>query len=154
FWARIAEAARFSPLQPLPIERLLGDHSLSLSPAFFAFDLMTKVLSPYQFNPFNFNPLRDTIAASVDFERVRTGPLKLFLCATNVRTGKVKIFPQNEICVGRTLASACLPFMFHAVEIEGEHYWDGGYMGNPAIYPLIYDCQAADVVVVHINPIL
>jgi NTE family protein len=153
FWARIADAARFSPLQPLPIERLMHDHSLSLSPAFFFFDLMTKVLSPYQFNPFNFNPLRDTIAASVDFERVRKGPLKLFLCATNVRTGKVKIFTQKEMCVDRTLASACLPFMFQAVEIQGEHYWDGGYMGNPAIFPLIYDCQSSDVVIVHINPI-
>jgi NTE family protein len=154
FWGRIAEAARFSPLQPLPLEKLMHDHSLSLSPAFFFFDLMTKVLSPYQFNPFNFNPLRDTIAKSVDFERVRNGPLKLFLCATNVRTGKVKIFTQNEMCADRTLASACLPFMFQAVEIEGEHYWDGGYMGNPAIFPLIYDCKSSDVVIVHINPIL
>jgi NTE family protein len=154
FWARIAEAARFSPLQPLPIERMMHDHSLSLSPAFFFFDLMTKVLSPYQLNPFNFNPLRDTIAASVDFERVRQGPLKLFLCATNVRTGKVRIFTKDEMCVDRTLASACLPFMFQAVEIQGEHYWDGGYMGNPAIFPLIYDCTSADVVIVHINPIV
>jgi NTE family protein len=154
FWARIAEAARFSPLQPLPVERLMHDHSLSMSPAFFIMDLMTKILSPYQLNPCNFNPLRDIIARSVDFERVRQGPLKLFLCATNVRTGKVKIFTQNEMCIDRTLASACLPFMFHAVEIEGEHYWDGGYMGNPAIFPLIYDCKSPDVVIVHINPIL
>ena len=154
FWARIAEAARFSPLQPTPVERLLHDHSLSLSPAFFAFDLMTRMLSPYQFNPLNVNPLRDTLAASVDFERVRSGPLKLFLCATNVRTGKARIFKREELTVEHVLASACLPFMFQAIEIDGQHYWDGGYMGNPAIFPLIYDCQSADVVVVHINPMM
>ncbi len=154
FWARIAEAARFSPLQPTPVERLLHDHSLSFSPAFLVMDLMTRILSPYQLNPYNFNPLRDTLAASVDFERVRGGPLKLFLCATNVRSGKVRVFNKAEIGVDQVLASACLPFMFQAVEIDGEHYWDGGYMGNPAIFPLIYDCASTDVVVVHINPMM
>ena len=89
----------------------------------------------------------------VDFEKLqRDCAVKLFLSATNVRTCKVKIFTGEEICVDAVLASACLPFMFQAVEIDGEHYWDGGYMGNPAIFPLIYNCDSADVVIVHINP--
>ena len=88
-------------------------------------------------------------------ERLRAGSdIKLFLSATNVRSGKVRIFKTDEVTPDAVLASACLPFMFQAVEIDGEPYWDGGYMGNPAIYPLIYDCQSADVVIVHINPIL
>jgi NTE family protein len=153
FWQRVSDAARFSVLQPSPLDRMLHDHSLSYSPAFFVMDLMTRMLSPYQFNPFNINPLRDALAASVDFERVRAqSPVKLFLSATNVRSGKVKLFKNADMSVDAVLASACLPFMFQAVEIDGEAYWDGGYMGNPAIFPVIYDCQSADVVIVHINP--
>ena len=79
--------------------------------------------------------------------------LKLNLCATNVRTGKIKVFSNTEITPDAVMASACLPFMFQAVEIDGEAYWDGGYMGNPAIFPLIYGCESADVVIVHINPL-
>jgi NTE family protein len=153
FWQRVADAARYSVLQPTPMERLFHDHSLTYSPAFFAFDLMTRLLSPYQFNPFNVNPLRDALAASVDFERVRKhSPVKLFLSATNVRSGKVKLFKNEDMSVDAVLASACLPFMFQAVEIDGEAYWDGGYMGNPAIFPVIYDCKSTDIVIVHINP--
>lgn len=154
FWRRISHSAIFSPLQPTVFDRLAHNHALDGSPAFVVFDLMTRLLSPYEFNPLNHNPLRDVIAASVDFDRLRRGaPVKLFLSATNVCTGKVKIFKNNEITVDAVLASACLPFMFQAVEVDGAHYWDGGYMGNPAIYPLIYNCDCADVVIVHINPI-
>src|SRR5262249_23084953 len=80
-------------------------------------------------------------------------PIKLFLSATNVRTGKVKVFEGREIDARHVLASSCLPFLFQAVEIDGEHYWDGGYMGNPAIFPLIYNCASRDIVIVHINPL-
>ena len=100
-----------------------------------------RVFSPYQFNPLNFNPLRHILEQSVDFERLRASPqIKLFLSATNVRSGKVRIFKTEEVTPDAVLASACLPFLFQAVEIDGEAYWDGGYMGNPAIYPLIYEC--------------
>jgi len=154
FWRRISHSSMFSPLQPTAWDRLTHNHALESSPAFLAFDLMTRLLSPYEFNPFNLNPLRDVLAESVDFERLRAGcAAKLFLSATNVCSGKVKVFTNPEISVDAVLASACLPFMFQAVEIDGEHYWDGGYMGNPAIYPLIYNCDSADVVIVHINPI-
>jgi NTE family protein len=154
FWRNIAKAARSSPLQPSIIDRMLHNHGLDFTPAFVMLDLMTRLFSPYQLNPLNINPLRDILEQSVDFERLqRCTCAKLFLSATNVRTGKVKIFKTSEITPDVVLASACLPFMFQAVEIDGEAYWDGGYMGNPAIFPLIYDCISTDVVIVHINPL-
>ncbi len=155
FWRKIAGSAMFSPLQPTLIDRLFHNHSLELSPAFMMMDIMTRVFSPYETNPFNYNPLRNVLEAAVDFEKLRhDSPLRLFLSATNVRQGKVRVFRNPEITSDAVLASACLPFMFQAVEIDGEPYWDGGYMGNPALFPLIYDCESRDIVVVHINPIM
>jgi NTE family protein len=154
FWQRIAQAACASPLQPSLLDRITGSHRLDFNPAFQTFDLLSRLFSPYQFNPLNFNPLRAVLEQSVDFQRLRAGsPIKLFLSATNVRSGKVRVFRNAEITPDAVMASACLPLMFQAVEIEGEAYWDGGYMGNPAIFPLIYECTSSDVVVVHINPI-
>jgi NTE family protein len=118
------------------------------------FEVVSRFLSPYQLNPFNYNPLRQLIRQIIDFERLRQGSaVKLFLSATNVRTGKIKVFTDKEITADCVLASACLPFLYQAVEIDGEHYWDGGYMGNPALFPLIYSCQSRDVLIVHVNPI-
>jgi len=118
------------------------------------FELVSRFLSPYQLNPFNYNPLRQLIQRVIDFERLRQdSAIKLFLSATNVRTGKIKVFADKEITADCVLASACLPFLYHAVEVDGEHYWDGGYMGNPALFPLIYSCQSRDVLIVHVNPI-
>lgn len=154
FWRRVAHAGMISPLQPTWFERAQHNHSLENSPAFVMFDLVTRLYSPYQFNPLNYNPLRKVLEESVDFDMLREkSALKLFLSATNVRTGKVKIFSNDELSADAVLASACLPFMFQAVTINGEAYWDGGYMGNPAIFPLIYKCDSRDIVVVHINPI-
>ena len=155
YWKRVAKAGELSPLRPNIFDKLLGFTSTGESPAFLAFDLMTRILSPYQFNPLNLNPLRTLLQQSVDFDALRSDkcPVKLFLSATNVRTGKVKIFGNDEITTDAVLASSCLPFLFQAIEIDGEAYWDGGYMGNPAIFPLIYGCESHDVVIVHINPI-
>jgi len=155
FWRRISHAAANGPLQPTWFDRMTGNRSLELSPAFITFDLMSRLFSPYQFNPLNYNPLKDVLEQSVDFERLRTHccPVKLFLTATNVRTGKIKVFDNDALTSSAVLASGCLPFLFHAVEIDGEFYWDGGYMANPAIFPLIYNCKSADVVVIHINPL-
>lgn len=155
FWRKIANSARLSPLQPTLIDRMMHNHSLELSPAFMMMDIMTRVFSPYETNPYNYNPLRKALEAVVDFEKLRAeSPVKLFLSATNVRQGKVRVFKNEEITADAVLASACLPFMFQAVEIEGEPYWDGGYMGNPALFPLIYECESRDIVVIHINPIM
>ena len=155
FWSQISHAALASPLQPSWFDRVSANHSLQFSPAFVAFDLISRLFSPYEFNPFNHNPLRDALIQSVDFDALSKSdcPIKLFLAATNVRTGKVKVFERKEVSADRTLASACLPFLFQAVEIDGEAYWDGGYMGNPALFPLIYNCETQDIVIVHINPL-
>jgi NTE family protein len=153
FWRRVAHSALFSPLQPSLFDRLTHNHGLENSPAHLVFDILSRLLSPYQLNPLNYNPLRNVLEAVVDFERLNRGSaIKLFLSATNVRTCKVRIFTCREVTADAVLASACLPFISQAVEIDGEAYWDGGYMGNPAIFPLIYECRSPDVVVVHINP--
>jgi NTE family protein len=156
FWRRVSHAAVFSPLQPSIVDRMLNNRSLENSPAYVAFDMMSRLMSPQQFNPFNFNPLRRVLEQSMDFEALRSAKckLKLNICATNVRTGKVKVFTNDEISCDAVMASACLPFLYRAVEIDGEAYWDGGYMGNPAIYPLIYHCETPDVLIVHINPMM
>ena len=154
FWRRVSHAAALSPMQPTILDRLMGNRSLENSMPYLAFDMMTRLMSPYQFNPFNINPLRQVLEESVDFDVFKQTrcQLKLSLCATNVRTGKIKVFSNNEISPDAVMASACLPFLFQAVEIDGEAYWDGGYMGNPAIFPLIYGCESPDVLIVHINP--
>jgi len=119
------------------------------------FDTMIRVFSPYQLNPFNFNPLRQVLEQHVDFDRLRhTNGIHVHLCATNVETGKVRIFNRGELSADVVLASACLPQLFQTIEIDGSHYWDGGYIGNPAIFPLIYNSKSCDVVIVHINPIV
>jgi NTE family protein len=156
FWRAVSEAgARFSPYRPLPWAAHLGEFSLDYSPGYFLMDMATRLFSPYQLNPWNFNPLRDVLERHVDFAAMRRhSAIKLFLAATNVETCKVRIFQCGDITADAVLASACLPFMFQAVEIDGQFYWDGGYLGNPAIYPLIYDCGSRDVVIVHLNPIV
>jgi NTE family protein len=119
------------------------------------FDAFTHTVSPYQSNPLNFNPLRDVLESVVDFKEFQTcRHMRVFVCATNVRTGKPRVFVNHEVTCDAVLASACLPNLFQAVEIEGEAYWDGGYVGNPAIFPLIYETQTLDIMVVHINPLI
>ncbi|MBL8674946.1 MAG: patatin-like phospholipase family protein [Rhodospirillales bacterium] len=154
FWRNISEAARFSPLQPTPFDRLTNGWNLDSSPAFLTFDLLSRMLSPYQTNPANINPLRDVLERSVDFQRLEgCRAVKLFISASNVRTGKIRVFQSGEITADVLLASACLPFMFQAITIGGDPYWDGGYMGNPAVYPLIYGAESRDVVIVQVNPL-
>jgi NTE family protein len=150
FWRRISHAAMKSPLQPTLLDRLLGDHSKAQSRGFVFSELLTRLFLPYEFNPLNQNPLRQVLLDSVDFAALSptTCPIKLYLAATNVRTGKIKVFDNSEIGVDAVLASACLPFLFQAVEIDGEAYWDGGYAGNPPIY----NCSSSDVLIVQLSP--
>lgn len=158
FWTEISAAGRlYSPVQTLPWEKALqafGCHS-EFSPTFIAFQALTHLFSPYQLNPFNFNPLKDVLTKVVDFDALCkcSETTRIFLSATNVRTGKIRVFGNSELTADAVMASACLPYVFQAVEIDGEHYWDGGFMGNPAIFPLIYSGTATDVIIVHINPI-
>jgi predicted acylesterase/phospholipase RssA len=154
-WHQISQAALTSPLQPTLLERLFGNHSASQSAGFVFFELMTRLFSPYEFNPLNRNPLREVLLDSIEFDALSPTicPIKLFLAATNVRTGKIRVFDNSEIGVDAVLASTCLPFLFQAVEIDGEAYWDGGYAGNPAIFPLIYNCSSPDVLIVQLSPV-
>jgi NTE family protein len=153
FWDGVCESARASPLQRTPFDQMFGGWSLDRSPAYLWFDIMSRIVSPYELNPLNLNPLRDLVESLIDFERVRASPVKLFLSATNVETGRTKVFTKEELSVDHVMASACLPFMFQAVEIDSVPYWDGGYMGNPPLWPLFDASESDDVVIVQINPI-
>ena len=116
--------------------------------------LWSRSVSPYQSNPLDINPLQDFLESKIDFERLAAfKALKVFVVATAVTTGKAEVFTGKRLTAKAVMASACLPTVFQAVEIDGEHYWDGGYSGNPAIHPLIYECDSRDIVLVQINPI-
>ncbi|MEQ8356120.1 MAG: patatin-like phospholipase family protein [Kiloniellaceae bacterium] len=154
FWKAVSDAARQSPIRRSPIDIFMNNWNLDTSPAYLFLDLLGRVASPYEVNPLNINPLRDLVARLVNFERVRAcHHLKLFVSATNVETGRVKVFGREELTVDMVMASACLPFLYQAVEIDGVPYWDGGFMGNPALFPFFNASRSNDVVVVQINPI-
>ncbi|WP_298624421.1 patatin-like phospholipase family protein [uncultured Legionella sp.] len=153
FWQRVSDAARFSPFQRGPLDILSGNWTLDHSPLFIAFDLASRLFSPYDLNPAALNPLRDILVESINFSTLFESPIKLFITATNVKTGHGKVFRNKEITPDVLLASACLPSMFQAIEIDGEPYWDGGYTGNPTITPLIQECASSDTVLVQINPV-
>jgi NTE family protein len=152
YWQRVSRAAAFSPLQRSPLDRLMGRWTLDTSPAYVVMDLMSRLFSPYDLNPLGFDPLRRVLAESIDFNRLAHSPLKLFITATRVRTGRGRIFRNGEITAEVLLASACLPTMFRAIEIDGEPYWDGGFAGNPTITPLVRESNAQDTILVQINP--
>jgi NTE family protein len=155
FWRAVSDAARLSPIRRSPWDRLRGSYSLDGSPAYLAFEGLSRMLSPYQLNPLGLNPLRDVVARQVDFANVNACPdVRVYVTATNVRTGQPRVFGPGEVTIDAVMASACLPQMHPAVEIDGEAYWDGGFTGNPALYPLVARHDAPDIVVVQINPIV
>jgi len=154
FWELISKSAKTGPLQPSFLDKMAGNGNLDYSPGYHFFDALSRMMSPYQLNPTNANPLRDVLSEVIDFDFMhRESKVRLFICASNVMTGRHKVFTEKEVSVDAVLASACLPFMFQAVEIDGQHYWDGGYMGNPPLYPLFYYTKTQDVLIVQINPI-
>jgi NTE family protein len=153
FWRRVSRDALFSPLRRSPLDVLMGRWTLDTSPVFLAFDLASRLFSPYDLNPLGANPLRDILAECVDFGRVAQAPIRLFVTATNVRTGRGRVFRNAELSPEVLLASGCLPTMFQAIEIDGEAYWDGGYMGNPTITPLVRECASKDTLLVQVNPV-
>src|SRR5271165_1559518 len=153
FWRRVSDAARFSPFQRGPLDVILGRWSLDSSPIYVAMDLMSRVVSPYTLNPMGKNPLREILAELIDFEVLAQSPIHVFITATNVRTGRGKVFKNEAVTPDVLLASACLPTMFQAIEIDGEPYWDGGYSGNPTLTPLVRECKSHDTILVQINPV-
>jgi NTE family protein len=155
FWRAVSDAARFSPVQRNWWSRVAGNFNLDRSPGYLFFDNLTRLFSPYELNPLDINPLRDLVASTVDFHRVNAcvSP-KIFVTATNVRTGHARVFTQPHLSVETIMASACLPSVYQAVEIDGEAYWDGGYSGNPALHPLVDNTDCRDMVIVQINPMI
>ncbi|QBR70541.1 patatin [Beijerinckiaceae bacterium] len=154
FWRSVSDTGALSTIEKKLYEALFQDWPLQEKFAYWWTDFLTHYSSPYQFNPFNINPLRDHLLKTVDFAKVRAlTELKLFVAATNVRTGMIKVFEGPELTADHVMASACLPYVFQAVKIDGVAYWDGGYMGNPALFPLFYKTACPDVVIVQINPI-
>jgi len=148
FWRRASLDGSLSPAQRALLGLMLGFWSKAWT------NVIAPRFSPYRTNPLNINPLRDAIEALIDFDRVRAcNDVALFVSATNVWTGKVAIFKTQELTADHLMASACLPTVFQAVEIDGVPYWDGGYMGNPALFPLIYESVTDDILLVQINPL-
>jgi NTE family protein len=153
FWKSVSDAALLSPFRRSPLDIVLGRWSLDSSPAFLFFDLMARVFSPYDLNPRGINPLTNILAECIDFGRLAKSSMMLFVTATNVRTGRGRVFRNAELTPDVLLASACLPTMFQAIEIDGEPYWDGGFAGNPTITPLIRECDSTDTILVQVNPV-
>ncbi len=155
FWKAVSKAGQNSPIRRSPIDKWRGTWSLDSSPGYVWFDLLNRIASPYDTNPLGINPLRQLVEDFVDFEKVRDcKDMPIFISATNVETGRVRVFSREEITLDVVMASACLPFMFHAVEIEGVPYWDGGYMGNPVLFPFIDHSPSSDIAIVQINPVV
>ena len=153
FWQRVADSARFSPIRRTPLDVVLGRWTLDTSPFYLAFDMASRVFSPYDLNLSRANPLHQVLAESVDFAQVASSPIRLFVTATNVHTGRGRVFRNAELTPDVLLASACLPTLFRAIEIDGEPYWDGGYAGNPTITPLVRECESRDTLLVAVNPV-
>ncbi|PJI42282.1 MAG: alpha/beta hydrolase [Ferrovibrio sp.] len=153
FWKRVADAAALSPFRPTLLDQWFKFGGIDYSPSYQLMELSTKLASPYQTLTGGDNPLREILEATIDCDSLHDCiSLKLFVCATDVLEGKIKVFQNQELSIDVLLASACLPQLFQAVKIGKSYYWDGGYMGNPPIFPIIYNCDCRDVLIVQINP--
>lgn len=153
FWKRVSASSQFSPMQPNWLEGSLYPGGLDYSPGYQMFNLVTSVFSPYDLNPLDVNPFKEVLLDLIDFDELKKSDRELFVCATNVKKCKPKVFGLSEMSVDALLASACLPQVFKAVEIDGESYWDGGYMGNPPIYPLIDGTDSNDILILKVNTV-
>jgi len=154
FWRDVSSSGQtFSPFSLSQPGAAASGYNFDKQPAYQWLNGFFRTFSPYEFNPLNLNPLREIARRHVDEAALRRCEIPLFITATSVRTGQARVFTGTELSIDALLASACLPFLFQAVEIGGEPYWDGGYTGNPAIYPLIYHSDALDFLLVKINPL-
>ena len=152
FWEAVGEiGALFAPFQA---QRALLANGFNAGAD--AFDAFMRLWSPAQLNPFDLNPLRDILERQVDLDALRHSPaMRLYVCATNVTTGEPRVFSGEDLSIAALLASACLPFLYRAVEIDGVPYWDGGYAGNPVLAPLIDGASrdnGRDVLLIQLNP--
>jgi len=155
FWHEIGGLARFGFSQPSPLDQWLGHWNVDTSPMTSMMETFQHMFSPYQINPLNLNPLRDVLVKMLDIKTIQCAEtIKIFICATNVETGRPRVFERHELTVDAIMASSCLPMTFQAVNIDGKPYWDGGYVGNPSLFPLIYECESPDIALVQINPLV
>ena len=154
FWRAASLGGDLPPLQRAVLNRLFSLLPGEDSPPFNWLNMWAKYLSPYDLNPLNINPLKDLIERYVDFESLRADTRPIFIAATNVQTGRLHIFPHDKISAEAVMASACLPAVFRAVEIDGVSFWDGGYLGNPVLYPFFRSTDSEDVLIVQINPLV
>jgi len=153
FWHRMSEISDLNPIRRNCYDMITGDWNLDRSPAALMIELTNLFFSPYQLNPANYTRMRVLLEEFIDVPTLRAAePFRLFVAATNVRSGLPRIFSREEITIDALMASSCVPTTYQAVEIDGEAYWDGGYSGNPPLWPLIYQCESPDVVIVEINP--
>ncbi|CAO3421232.1 patatin-like phospholipase family protein [Azospirillum endophyticum] len=153
FWERVSAAGRLGPIRPSVTDRLLGRWNVDHAPGSHLVDWARRWVSPYRTQSADFHPLRGLLGELVEPELIRRSGLRLFVSATNVRTGALRLFDETEVEVDHLLASACLPNLFRAVRIDGQDYWDGGYLANPPLSPLAEACPGADLLVVAINPL-
>jgi NTE family protein len=153
FWDAVASKTPFAAMNEAPATLIPAGADMSPSGSVKALVSMARYFSPYQLNPLDINPLRDILAKQIDFERLRAqGTIKLFIAATEVRTGRLRLFRSHELTLDALLASACLPTMHRPIEIDGEAYWDGGLSANPPLFPLVHQCNARDLMVVLLHP--
>ena len=152
-WRRVAQLAPFSPARITPLERLVHGWNADWTPGHFFFDLASRLLSPYQLNPLGLDPVREILVELIDFDGLKgRGAIPLFIAATNLRDGGRRIFTNAELSPDVLIASACLPTLHHAVKLDDGHYWDGGFSANPPLLPLLEQCDGAEILLVHVNP--
>jgi NTE family protein len=153
FWQTLAQIARLNPLRPSALETLAFGRDLELAATSIMRDMLSRVVSPYQFNPLDVNPLRQVLSDFVDIDAIRNpGAIRLLIAATNAETGAARLFANEDLTLDVLLASACLPQVSQAVKLDDGYYWDGGFTSNPPLLPLIERTAARDVVLVRLNP--
>lgn len=156
FWRRISEVgmAAFNPYQSTPMQAISRAWNIDYSPATMVLDVVAQFVSPYQLNPLDRNPMRDLLNELIDFDALNAASRpKVFVCATNLQTTAMRIFANGDLSTEALLASACLPQLHRAVDVDGAYYWDGGFIGNPVLKPLIRECPGADLLLIQINPL-
>lgn len=154
FWKKVSVASSMLPMRMTAVDKFLSNVGIDFSPSTMALDYVTRIFSPHQFNLFDINPLRGIVEEVVDFKALNTrSPVKLFVNATNARTGKSRLFDQTDLSLDAVMASSCLPFIFKTVEVDGEPYWDGSLSGCPPLAPLVNDAQSPDIVLVQVHPV-
>lgn len=152
-WQAVSAQSVLSPVRSTPLEQLFHGWNRDLNPGYLLLSGLSRTASPYQFNPTGYNPLIPILESTLDFEAIRHPHApRLFISLTNVHSGELELRRNPEITPQVLAASACLPLLFHAVKLDGQHYWDGGYTGNPALFPLIFECRARDLLLIQLTP--